>query len=167
MSGVVPVVPVVPVSPPRPLRLGAYPAGKGMFWPTVISPSVLSVMITCGVLITFTSLELCSALSTMEKEGTVMPATVMGGPWMPARKPLSEASEATPPSEFNPPSSLPTTTGASPLTPRKETLLRTVPPCAETPRLMSFSRLTSMMTASTKTWRRRMSSRSTTLTRFR
>ena len=149
--------------------LGEYAAWKGTFCPTVISPSVLSVMITCGVLITFTSLELCSALSRMAKEGSVMfkPGTVMGGPCKPARNPPRLPREARPPSELSPPISLPTTSGASPCVPPKLTFLTMVPPCMETPRLRSLSRSTSMITASTKTWRRRMSSRCTTFTRLR
>src|SRR2546430_8185747 len=94
-------------------------------------------MVTCGVLITFTSLDVCSALSTRAKEGIVRPrpGTVIGGPCRPARKPLSEgeASPATPASELSPPSSLPKTSGAGPLALRKVTSLITVPACADTP----------------------------------
>ena len=67
---VVPVVPVVPAIDESPVSEGEYAAWNGTFWPTVISPSVLSVMITCGVEITLTSLELCSALRTMPNEGS-------------------------------------------------------------------------------------------------
>src|ERR1700743_2855671 len=93
-----PAGPPLEAGPPRQLE-GSCPGWKGTFWPTVISPSVLWVMIACGVEMTFTSLELCSALSTMENEGTLMPATVMAGPWMPARKPPRDASELMPPSD--------------------------------------------------------------------
>ena len=137
---------------------GEYAAWKGTFWPTVISPSVLSVMTTCGVLMTLTSLELCSACSTIPNDGMLTPETVIGGPWMPARKPLRLDKEDTPPSELSPPSSLPST-------PTSE--LRSAPPCSEAPKSVSSSRLTSMITASTKTWRRAMSSRSISLTRLR
>ena len=163
------VVPVVVEVPSRPPRLGENPAWKGTFWPTVISPSVLSTMVTCGVLITFTSLEVCRALSTTANEGSVspIPGTVMGGPWRPARKPLSEASPATPASELSPPSSLPKTSGAGPLALRKFTLSITVPACAETPSLVWSWRLTSMITASTSTSRRGTSSFSITFVRLR
>ena len=165
---IVPVVGVVVVpSPLIPLR-GLKPAWKGTFWPTVTSPSVLSVISTCGVEITFTSLEVCSALRSRAKLGSWSPpGIVMGGPWMPARKPLNEASPATPPSEERPPSSLPTTTGAEPFAPRKLRLSMRVPACVETPRSVSFWRLTSMITASTNTCRRCTSSCCTTLMRLR
>ena len=106
---------------------GANAAWNGTFCPTLISPSVLSVMITCGVLITFTSLELSRAWSTIPNDGTLTPPTVIGGPWIPARKPLRLASEETPASELRPPRFVPNTPVAVPALPAKETSLCSPP----------------------------------------
>ncbi len=126
-------------------------------------------MVTCGVLMTLTSLEVCSALTSTASDGSVIPSpgTVMGGPCRPARKPLRLVRLVIPNRELMPPSSLPKTSGAAPLAFRMVRLSITVPACAEAPILSSSCRLTSMITASTSTSRRAMSSFSITLVRFR
>ena len=91
---------------------------------------------------------------------------MIGGPWMPARNPLRLASDETPPRELIPPSWLPRTPTAEPLVLPK-LICFWAPVCADAPSSLSSSRLTSMITASTNTWRRGMSSRSITFMRFR
>ncbi len=139
------------------------PAWKGTFWPTVISASSLSLVKMCGVESTLTSELFCSACITMEKAG--MGKLSSSGPCRPAKKPPSWASERMPESERLLPIWLPSTaTDSSPASPSSEA---GAPPCSEMPKSLVFLRLTSMITASTKTWRRAMSSCSITLTKFR
>ena len=76
--------------PPRPLLM---PETKGMFSPTTISASSLSIVRMCGLESTLTSLSVCTACRMAPKEGRAkpsasrVPSTV--GPRRPTASPMS------------------------------------------------------------------------------